>query len=160
MMVMVMVMLTVMMMVMMMMMTMMMMLMLKIAIVLGAYHAGSHHTAHHTYPRRVERGEIIPTQRAPIVEGETEYTHSGHQSQKERENMPVVFTTLVPIILPTIQIAQGGRENIPTAGTNRRKGEREYARSAYHAGAHHTAHHTNPKKGGERRDHTRSGHQS
>eukprot|EP00976_Prorocentrum_cordatum_P095843 1190320-Prorocentrum_minimum.AAC.2 len=39
--------------------------------------------------------------RVPIAEGEREYTRSGHQSQK-------------------------GRENIPVAGTNHRRGERTY----------------------------------
>eukprot|EP00976_Prorocentrum_cordatum_P059998 1175725-Prorocentrum_minimum.AAC.6 len=45
------------------------------------------------------RGERICPQRAPIAEREREYTRSGHQSRK-------------------------GRENIPAAGTNRGKGER------------------------------------
>eukprot|EP00959_Pyramimonas_sp_CCMP1952_P215765 4513044-Pyramimonas_sp.AAC.1 len=42
--------------------------------------------------------------RAPITEAEREYTRSGHQSQK-------------------------GRENIPGAGANHRRGERMYRMS-------------------------------
>eukprot|EP00976_Prorocentrum_cordatum_P110506 1195210-Prorocentrum_minimum.AAC.10 len=45
--------------------------------------------------------QVRNNRRAPIAEGEREHTRSGHQSQK-------------------------GRENIPVAGTNRRRGERIY----------------------------------
>eukprot|EP00959_Pyramimonas_sp_CCMP1952_P002255 46845-Pyramimonas_sp.AAC.1 len=47
------------------------------------------------------RGEKTYPWRAPIAEGEREYTRGGHQSQK-------------------------GSENIPVAGTNRRRGDRIY----------------------------------
>eukprot|EP00976_Prorocentrum_cordatum_P077533 1182727-Prorocentrum_minimum.AAC.3 len=48
-----------------------------------------------------ETGAAHNCKRVPIAEGEREYTHSGYQSQK-------------------------GRENIPIAGTRRRRGERIY----------------------------------
>ena len=47
------------------------------------------------------RAYVGPHFRAPITEGKREYDRSGHQSQK-------------------------GRENIPVAGTNHRRGERIY----------------------------------
>eukprot|EP00959_Pyramimonas_sp_CCMP1952_P289757 6060061-Pyramimonas_sp.AAC.1 len=37
---------------------------------------------------RLEAQVSIYPQRAPIVEGKREYTHSGHQSRKGRENIP------------------------------------------------------------------------
>eukprot|EP00959_Pyramimonas_sp_CCMP1952_P475493 9504191-Pyramimonas_sp.AAC.1 len=60
-------------------------------------------------PQTIEA--IRHAQRAPIAEGEREYTRSGHRLRKGRENIPVAGTN------------RGGRENIPVAGTNR--GRRE-----------------------------------
>eukprot|EP00976_Prorocentrum_cordatum_P104537 1193938-Prorocentrum_minimum.AAC.3 len=51
------------------------------------------------------RGERIYPYRAPIAEGEREYTRSGHQSQKGREN------------IHRAPIAEGERD-IPVPGTN------------------------------------------
>eukprot|EP00976_Prorocentrum_cordatum_P104549 1193942-Prorocentrum_minimum.AAC.1 len=43
-------------------------------------------------PNQIVRGQVYTFSEAPITEGEREYTHSRHQSQKGRENIPIAGT--------------------------------------------------------------------
>eukprot|EP00976_Prorocentrum_cordatum_P057820 1165309-Prorocentrum_minimum.AAC.3 len=91
-------------------------------------------------------GEIehLPVAGAPMAEGETEYTRSGHQWQKGRQNIPVAGTNgtrrehappcrarrrasclarMAQEYTRSGHQWQKGRQNIPAAGTNGTRGE-------------------------------------